>query len=168
MRMSKAKAEHYRSVADEYVATIGSKEYAVSEVVTWGMQNGKLAFSREDIFDTHAERMSESLRLDTTTDGQGRKVRLRHCVETKEKDAEGKTEQRILWAHIDDATDDFLLTALMQRHDKIKKDVQSLKADLDFLNARRAAAGKRLIQMSFNFTEEESDAVSDCGTVENG
>ena len=96
------------------------------------------------------------------------KVRLRHCVETKEKDAEGKTEQRILWAHIDDATDDFLLTALMQRHDKIKKDVQSLKADLDFLNARRAAAGKRLIQMSFNFTEEESDAVSDCGTVENG
>jgi hypothetical protein len=53
-------------------------------------------------------------------------------------------------AHIDDATDDFLREAVRQRRERVRADISAFNADLAYLNERRAAAGKPLIQMYLN------------------
>jgi hypothetical protein len=75
-----------------------------------------------------------------------------HCVTAEVETAEGKTERRTFRVHADEAPDDFLLASLMERREGVKNDVDSLRADLAYINARRQAAGKDVIQMSFDFT----------------
>jgi hypothetical protein len=151
MRMSNRLAEHYRAVADRYRLATGATEYEVSEVVAWGQARGELDLPPEEVQVVLMERMSEALRSDAGTDKFGRKVRLRHCVEIMRNGGDRRLCQRTLWAHVDDARDEFLYESLVQRRRRIGADVNALRADLDYINARRAARGLRPIQMTFDF-----------------
>lgn len=153
---SKDVANHYRLLADQYVQSSGCTEYELIDVVQWAMARGELELSPDDIAEIHRDRLGEALRTDVTKDAAGRKVRLRHCVQMILNGNERDPKQRCLWAHLDDARDEFLWESLNQRRSRIRADVEQLRADLDYINARRAARGLNPIQMSFDFTSEGS------------
>jgi hypothetical protein len=157
MRLSRATARHYRELADGYSRTTGQAEYQAADVIVWALGRRQLEMSPEDIRDYHTQRLSEALRSEKTVDGRGRQVRLRHCVESAVLNDDGVVRQRCLWAHLDTARDAFLLESLLQRRREIGRDVASLRADLDFINARRAARGAPPIQMTFDFEETEEE-----------
>ncbi len=148
MRPNKSMMDHYRVLADQYMRKNGLQTVEVSEVVEWAMRKGKLSLSQDFLFKVHMACMSSSLREDTTKDMYGRKVRLRHCLTTTTQDDEWHPVQKTFWAHIDEAPDEFLLASLIQRKKAIAADLDSLKADLEFINLRREQAGKRAIQLN--------------------
>jgi hypothetical protein len=110
--------------------------------------------SPDDQLAWHRERFSEAQRLDQAR-WRGRKVRRRHCIDTRTCDGTGHPIQRTLWATVDQATDDFLLESLRQRRARIHADVECLRADLDYINHLRATAGRPPIQMSFDFESDD-------------
>jgi hypothetical protein len=154
MRLSKTVADHFREVADRYAQVTGETTYVIADVVDWARDCGQLELCEEGIREALMHRMSEALRSHTARDALGRKIRLRHCVEYR---GNGDGTQRTLWAHIKDAPDSFLLESLWQRHKRVEADVESLRADLDNINARRVERGLRMIQMSFDFNSRPSE-----------
>jgi hypothetical protein len=160
MRLNKDMADVYRNAADQFKVATGRTEYEALEVVRWAVARRLIEVSPEEIEDIHRERLAESLRLDVGSHN-GQKVRLRHCciVPTPSDDGK-KLIQRTLWSHVDDATDDFLLTSLTQRRSQIQGDVNQLRADIDFINARRLQQNKRPIEMSFDFNQKPPEAAS--------
>src|SRR5262245_12551765 len=102
MRLSRSEAERLRNIADRYARHAGLTEIEVSEAVAWGMREGELRLSDEEVRDMFVQRMSEALRCHTLTLPDGRKVRLRHCIQIQDN-GDGRTvRQRTLWAHVDD------------------------------------------------------------------
>lgn len=154
MHLNNEATKLYRELVARYKRVHVIETVEVHDVVRWAIARGDLELPPAALVLLHAERMSEALRTETAQDEYGRKVRLHHCVETQTKSAEGRLLQRFLWAHIDDAADEHLMTSLQQRRGKVAADVQSLRADLDFINSRRRANHKPPIQMSFDFTDE--------------
>src|ERR1700735_3300907 len=146
-RITSEAAKHYRNLADRFSRETGKTTFEVHEVVSWADRGGELELSPEEIASIHAGRLSEALRSDVATDDKKRTYRLRHCMEAPVAVEDGKFRQRTLWAHIDEATDDFLIVSLQQRRKRIADDVESLRMDLEIINERRVAAGKRPIQL---------------------
>jgi len=164
MRLSKRDAEHYRAVADEYARATGQTTIEVGDAVRWALAAGKLEASPQDLQELLGARMSAALRDHVARDREGRQVRLRYCVAVQTDSKDGaKAVQRYLWSHIDEAPEEFLIQALQQRRAQVRADVESLRADLEYLNERLRQAGKRPIQMSFDFDDED-----DAGPVAEG
>ena len=149
---SRAMAQHYREIADRYARETGETHCAVVDVVRWAMKRELLQITPGQLEDLYTKYMSAALREDQTTDEHGNSVRLRHCAAV-ECNGDGV---RTLWAHLDDATDEHLLLALRQRRRAIKADINALRADLNFINARREMRGLRSFQMDLcDFSDED-------------
>jgi hypothetical protein len=103
-----------------------------------------------------AAEMDEALRDAVVIDAQGRAVHLWHSVEVTKQDKDGTPLTTRLWSRIDNAEDDFLVQSLTQRRNGLLNDVISLHADLDFINDRREAAGKRPLQLLLDFSRDEA------------
>lgn len=156
MRIDKKTVQHYRELVGAYQTDTGETEINSLDVVRWGMAKGKLELSPAQIEDFHRNCLSESLRQANMEDDKGRKVRIYHSLTTTAErevgDKEGQRPvQRTLWAHVADASDEFLLESLRQRRSSIRADVVSLRADLDYINELRREKGKRPIVLSFDF-----------------
>src|SRR5262249_5671476 len=123
MRLSKADAEHFRNVADRYVLATGVKEFEVGDVVDWGMALGDLTMHRKRIRDVFMSDMSEALRSHVAKDEAGNQIRLRHCVQTLLKGNGSREQQQTLWAHLDDARDEFMIQSFRQRRRRCVADV---------------------------------------------
>ncbi len=164
MRLTKAKAEFFREIADRYRAATGKTVIEAGEAVAWAMARGELELSPDEVRKTFTAMMSAALQEDSTVDGDGNKIRLQWSLEVQGDGSDGKPVQRVLWAHIDAAEDEFLAESLRQQYRRIASDVASLKANLNYLNERRRAAGKREIQMSFDFSGDEPVGLSEAGS----
>ncbi len=158
MRFPKKTLELYRSLADEFRLATGKETYRLGEVIAWALNRGQLTLDPEDVRRLHENILREAMRSDTIEDEQGRRVRVRHCVEVDTTDEDGKEVQETLWAHVDEAPTPFLIESLRQRRNRIVEDVRHLQADLDHINAILEGRGKRSIQMSFDFTSETGDS----------
>jgi hypothetical protein len=160
MRMTRCQAEFFREVADRFSRATGQNEYPAAAAVDWARGRGELELSPDDQREILVARMSEALRSDTTTDANGRRVRLRHCVTNPPTAGESECT---LWSHVDVAQPEFLRESLRQRRRRIADDVEQLRADLDFINQRFAARGLRQIQMTiddYRPTADEDDSAA--------
>lgn len=160
MRLSKAAAEYYRSLADRYAREKDVKEYELGEVIAWANEKDLLDLTPREITEVHCTLLSEALRSDMGKDSQGRRVRLRHCVESV-RNGNGRTPQlRAVWAHVDHAKAGFLRRSLEQRRQRIVRDVEQLKADLEYINGRLARRNANQITMTFDFTASDNDGMA--------
>lgn len=154
MRLSKTDRQFYVDLFERYAAAHPDAErIEASHVIEWAKG---LQLSPDQIRAIHVARLSESLRSKTVKDGEGRRVRLYHCVESKDDAAEDGPKQKFFWAHVDEATESFLAISLEQRRQKIGRDVESIRADVAYIVARRKPRTARLrkaVQMSFDFSE---------------
>lgn len=159
MRLSRSEAERLRNVADRYAREAGLTEIEVMEAVAWGVRQGELGLSEEEVHEVLVHRMSEALRCHNLKLPDGTRVRLRHCVEIMANGNGRALKQRTFWSHVDDARDEFLVESLRQRRGRIGADVTQLRADLEYINERREARGLRPIQMTFNFDDPDEGEV---------
>ena len=123
------------------------------DIAAWAIDNGHWRPQRSPA-DQCANEISKALREDVIVDAQGRNVRAKHAVRTK---------QGVLWDDIRSASPDHMRMAFQQRRQGIVGDCRQLKTDLDSFNQNYNA--DRPIQMSFNFTEDlaELEASEDNG-----
>jgi hypothetical protein len=156
VRLTKKVANSYLEIIDEYKAATGNTQYMLTEVYDWAAARGRLETSPEEIKQYHVARFSAANRADSIKDRQGRSVRVRHCLEIVQPGA----RSQFLWADLADAPREFLQQSLRQRRDKVVKDVESLQADLDYINEMLVRRGQRPIQLSFDFTPGTTDAAA--------
>lgn len=163
MRVSKQKLEHYRAVIDEYCRETGKTQYEHHEVADWAIAGDRVDFTADDVRQLHIAYFTEASRSHTITNPGGQKVRVRHCVELESNGDTEKPTNRTLWSHVDDASEHFLITALVQKRSRVDADIRSLKADLAFINERLSQRGRRLIQMSFNWDQPNEGPAAQAG-----
>ncbi len=135
----------YRQIEAAYRKATRKKTSELADVVDWAMGEGKLELPEDFAKKFHRERLSEALRTDEESfrlpNGKTVKVRLRHCLEKKSEGADGQVRQQFLWGHVDTAPHAFLLEALHQRKRAVKDHIDSLKYDIEFVNARLVQRG---------------------------
>jgi hypothetical protein len=155
----------YCQVADEFTAVTGRKTYHLHAVLDWALANGKLDQPPpRSFYEYHLPRLAKALRH--ARDGKG--ARDYWCAPSGDEPPEGNGDespdgngeeapgrQLTLWGNFENIDDDFAIHALMTRHNGVVRDVAQLQADLDRLNERRQARGRRPVQLSFDFTRRQ-------------
>lgn len=150
--MRRSKTTKYEDIVRAYQAETKASEVELKLVIPWAMTRGLLA-DPPDPVRYHIEQASEALRRSKFKD---RDVRKWHSV-TVEADAhEGKLIQRVLWGHLDDATEAFLRTSLEQRITQLTRDRDAILRDIEGVGERFPDAARWLRQTVFKFNQRES------------
>jgi len=118
---------------------------------------------REKLWEPHpnriisqcADELGRAMREEYITDPQGRRVRAKHVVRSKDQG-----EQMALWGDIRTEDRGFMATSFQQRRQGIFGDCHQLKTDLDSFNQN--GNQDKPIQIIFDFTVdlEEEDGLN--------
>lgn len=138
---------------EEYVRGLGSRPIILSELGDWIKRHKQWAPSQEEMMTLLLRHLARAMRTQYTTDPEGRRVRRKHALKTKEKDASGK--QLVLWYDIDIAPPPFMQGSLQQRRAGLADGCWQLKQDQDSYNQYYNKAAP--IQISFDFTEDNEE-----------
>jgi hypothetical protein len=99
-----------------------------------------------------ARDLTDAMREEYITDGQGRPVRKLHAARMPDVDDEGRETQRTLWADIDTAPKEFMEVAFQQRREQIVGDCRQLNNDVEYYNDKRPT--EKPIRMLWDFTDD--------------
>lgn len=100
-----------------------------------------------DPLDKLASDMSDALREEYATDGEGRRYRVNHAVRVNKGGV-----QYTFWAIMRDAPREHMQKAFVQRREQIVGDCVQLNTDVEAYNALHPA--ERPLQMLFDFRDD--------------
>jgi len=157
MRFSKAEREDYLNVIDRYCLATGQRQYELREVYDWAAARNEFDMSSDAVRRVHLAGLRDACQSDTVKDEQGHKVRLRMCVETVSNGDTDEPVQRTLWSECTEADSPFLIEALHQQYNRVRADVESLKAQQRYLNSIFRSRGEREIQLVLDFSDRDGE-----------
>ena len=143
--------ERLQHIVNDYVLAGGNWPATTREIAAWGIQKGLWKPRGSDLIDIFADQLARAMREEYIIDPQGRHVRAKHAIRTKQ----GGT-QTALWADIRTASRQHMEIAFKQRRQQIVGDCKQLKLDVDSYNENENSG--KPIQMVFDFTRDLIEA----------
>lgn len=138
---------------EEYVRGLHGRPIIVSELAAWIKREKRWEPSQEEMMTLLMRHLARAMRTQYATDPEGRRVRRKHALKTKEKDAFGK--QLVLWYDMDIAQPQFMQGSLQQRRGGLADGCWQLKQDQDSFNQYYNKAAP--IELSFDFNEDNEE-----------
>jgi hypothetical protein len=139
-----------QSLVEEYEKTLKGKPlnpreaaYKLIEDKKW-----KLPISKE--VDVLSRDISKALRTRYFISPDGKRIRKKHCVRSKELDGSGR--QLSFWWDIDLAPPDFMLQSFQQRRSLSADTIYQMVKDKDYYNKYKNKAAP--IELPLDFTED--------------
>lgn len=127
---------------------------ASTDVAAWAVHERRWQPQRSTLINQCATQLSRAMRDEHITDPQGRTIRVKHVVR---KERDGK--QAALWDDIRTAPRKHIQLSFQQRRSQIVGNCTQLKNDMDSYNENWNS--DEPIQMSFNFTLDLEEAMTD-------
>lgn len=142
------KQEKLQSIWHEYDAERGHKPTSAREAVEWAVKEGRLELPNVDPYDVLAGQMSQALREEYGTDGQGRRYRVNHAVRVTKGGV-----QYTFWGMLGFASHEHMEKAFTQRREQIVGDNVQLKIDVDVYNDLNRGKNPE-IQLVLDYTDD--------------
>ena len=143
--------EQLQHIVNAYISAGGKWPATTKEIAGWGIQKGLWKPRGSDLIDVFADQLARAMREEYLIDPQGRHIRSKHAIRTKQ----GGT-QTALWADIRTASRQHMEIAFKQRRQQIVGDCKQLKLDVDSYNENENSG--KPIQMVFDFTHDLIEA----------
>lgn len=138
------------SLFDGYQRDVGTDPAPLRDVAIWALNKQLWQPRTVDMVDLLSEDLARALREEYRTDRRGRRYRAKHAVRRK---LGNKTIT--LWADIDTAPRDHMVSAFAQRRKQIVGDCFQLKVDVDCYNSTRST--EQPMQIELNFTQDVAE-----------
>ena len=148
----KTRVEQLQVILGMYEDEHGPGPHEHRVVAQWAINRGLIPPVRRDFVGETAKALSRAARQEYFTDEDGRRVRRRHVVKTRDEDG----TQHFMWATIETATPKHMHVSLQQRRSAILQDCVQLDNDKDYFNDHNSHGA--VIQLSFDFSEDVEEA----------
>jgi hypothetical protein len=145
--MRRTQTQIMQEVVDKYIASGQAWPATSKQMAEWAIQNNAWVPHPARLVNLCADQLARAMSEEFITDTQGRRVRAKHVVRTKQGD-----KQLYLWDDIRTATHTHMEVAFQQRRNQIVADCLQLKNDVDSYNENRQPTIP--IQMIFDFTDD--------------
>lgn len=142
------KTEKLQNIWHKYDAERSHKPTSAREAVEWAVKEGHLELPNVDPYDVLAGQMSQALREEYDTDGQGRRYRVNHAVRVTKGGV-----QYTFWGMLGFASHEHMEKAFTQRREQIVGDNVQLKIDVDVYNDLNRGKHPE-IQLVLDYTDD--------------
>lgn len=153
------KSEMLQRIVNEYIKSGEPWPADRKTIARWAVKKKKWSVPQKSEIDMCAKDLAEAMRVEMTTDPQGRTVRAKHCAKIREQDELGEYVQKTLWFDSETATPELMHLSLQQRRVGILGDCKQLKTDTDSWNENNAFGD--YIQMSLDFEPDLEELSQD-------
>jgi hypothetical protein len=145
------KIERLQQIWHKYDAERDHKPTSAREAVEWAVAEGLVELPDVDPYDVLAGQMSQALREEYATDGEGRRYRVNHAVRVSKGGV-----QYTFWGMMGFASHEHMEKAFTQRREQIVGDNLQLKIDVDVYNDM-VKGEHPPIQLVLNYTDDVAE-----------